>query len=211
MSASVSGARQGEGVVKRLRRGVVPQSASHPPHPLAGNHNGTCDPPGCSFVDLGDSTRVSFMLTPSGRGPFAMQAAELLATVTSVLRSHRDQPMVVTSQTVFLRDALEQEQCEKIFEEYYGAELPVTNYVLQPPCCGAALALEAWAIGGSSVRVERFGRQAMAVSYDGVRWIYCAGVKPLIKGGGTYERASDLLRQLSAALAKAGSGFEEVV
>lgn len=211
MSASVSGARQREGVVKRLRRGVVPQTASQPPYFLSGNHNGASDPPGCSFVDLGDSTRVSFMLTPNGRGPFATQAAELLATVTSVLRSHQDQPMVVTSQTVFLREESQQEQCENIFKEYYGAELPVTNYVLQPPCCGAALALEAWALGGPSVRVERFGRQTIAVSYDGVRWIYCAGIKPVIQGGGTYERASELFKQLAAALAQAGSNFEEIV
>jgi len=151
------------------------------------------------------------MLTPQGRGPFATQAAELMATVTSVLRSHRDQPMVVTSQTVFLRNESEQRQCEEIFEKYYGADLPVTNYVLQPPCCGAALALEAWAIGGPSVRVERFGHQAMAVSYDGVRWIYCAGIKPRSQSGGTYERASDLLKQLGAVLAEAGSGYEQVV
>jgi enamine deaminase RidA (YjgF/YER057c/UK114 family) len=211
MSASATGAHQRDGVVKRLRRGVVPQTASQPPHSLSGNHDGASDPPGCSFVDLGDSTRVSFMLTPKGRGPFATQAAELLAIVTSVLRSHRDQPMTVTSQTVFLRDESDQEQCEKIFQEYYGAELPVINYVLQPPCCGAALALEAWAIGGPSVRVERFGRQTMAVSYDSVRWIYCAGVKPLLQSGGMYERASDLFRQLDAALAQAGGGLEQVV
>ena len=150
------------------------------------------------------------MLTPNGRGSFAAQAAELLGTVTSVLRGHHDS-MAVTSQTVFLRDASQQRQCEKILEEYYGAEFPVTNYVLQPPCCGAALALEAWALGGPSVRVERFGPQTMAVSYDGVRWVYCAGIKPLIQNGGTYERASDLFKQLNTALVQAGSGLEQVV
>src|SRR5262249_37932030 len=107
--------------------------------------------------------------------------------------------------------ASEQQQCEKLFEEYYGAEFPVTNYVLQPPCCGAALALEAWAIGGPSVRVERFGHRTMAVSYDGVRWIYCARVKPVLQNGGTYERASALFSELGAALAQAGSCFEQVV
>jgi enamine deaminase RidA (YjgF/YER057c/UK114 family) len=150
------------------------------------------------------------MLTPHGRGSFASQVAELLGRVTTVLDLHGE-PMVVTSQTVFLRDASCQQQCEQLFEEYYGSELPVTNYVLQPPCCGAALALEAWAIGGGSVCVERFGQHTLAVSYDGVRWIYCAGVKPSIQSGTTYKRAQDLFRQLGAALASAGSGFEDVI
>lgn len=150
------------------------------------------------------------MLTPHGRGSLASQLAELLGKVTAVLKRHGGS-MVVTSQTVFLRDASAQEQCEKLFEEYYGSDHPVTNYVLQPPCCGAALALEAWALGGASVRVERFGPRTLAVSYDGVRWIYCAGVKPRLQRGSTYDRAQDLFRQLGAALAAAGSGFENVV
>jgi hypothetical protein len=62
--------------------------------------------------------------------------------------------MTVTVQTVFLRDPADQAECERIFEGFYGPEAPVTNFVAQPPCCGAALALGAWAIGGSSVRVE---------------------------------------------------------
>jgi enamine deaminase RidA (YjgF/YER057c/UK114 family) len=51
----------------------------------------------------------------------------------------------------------------------------------------------------------------MAVSYDSVRWIYCAGVKPSLQSGGTYERASTLFSQLGAALAQAGGRLEEVV
>ena len=38
------------------------------------------------------------------------------------------------------------------------------NYVLQPPCSGAALALEAWAVGGQSVRIERIpGRATVGI------------------------------------------------
>lgn len=210
MSASTWGARLREGVVKRSRHGVAPQKASPAPHPRSANHNGTLEPEGSSFIDLGDSTRISLMLTPHGRGSLASQVSELLGRVTGVLKRDGG-PMVVTSQTVFLRDSSSQRLCEKLFEEYYGSELPVTNFVLQPPCCGAALALEAWAIGGPSVRVERFGQHTMTVSYDGVRWIYCAGIKPLLQSGSTYERAQDLFRQLGAALASAHSGFEDLV
>ncbi len=150
------------------------------------------------------------MLTPHGRGSLASQVTELLGRVTAGLKQHGG-PMVVTSQTVFLRESASQKLCEKLFEEYYGSELPVTNYVLQPPCCGAALALEAWALGGPSVRVERFGKHTLAVAYDGVRWIYCAGVKPLVQSGSMHERAQDLFRQLGSALTSAGGGFEDIV
>jgi enamine deaminase RidA (YjgF/YER057c/UK114 family) len=83
--------------------------------------------------------------------------------------------------------------------------------VLQPPCCGAALALEAWAIGGKSVRVEHFGSHALAVEYDGVRWVYCAGVKPTASLRGVYPQTLDALRRLRAALKRAGSSFDRVV
>ena len=65
--------------------------------------------------------------------------------------------MQVTQQTVFLRQAGDQPECERLMAAFYGSRPPVTTFVAQPPCCGAALAVEAWAIGGEGVRVERFG------------------------------------------------------
>ena len=115
------------------------------------------------------------MITPRGSGNVREQVREVLSVIRTVLEK-QPQPMVVTVQTVFLKDARDQAECERAFAEFYGPELPVTNFVLQPPCGGAALAVEAWAIGGKDVRVEHFGPQALAVSYDSVRWVYCAGV-----------------------------------
>jgi len=121
------------------------------------------------------------------------------------------EPMVLTVQTVFLKDAGDKPECERLFAEFAGANLPVTNYVLQPPCCGAALALEAWAIGGKSVKVEHFGPKTLAVAYDGVRWVYCAGVEPAASLGGVYPQTLDVLGNMRAALKRAGSSFERVV
>ena len=87
----------------------------------------------------------------------------------------------------------------------------MTNYVLQPPCCGAALALEAWAIGGPDVRLERFGPHALAVSYDSVRWVYCAGIGWADTPGDVHTGTLTALAQMRAALAQAGCGFEHVV
>jgi enamine deaminase RidA (YjgF/YER057c/UK114 family) len=150
------------------------------------------------------------MLTPKGRGTFEKQAFELLNLVQCAL-SKQPWPMVVTSQTIFLRDAADQKQCEKILKTHYGLELPASTYVFQPPCCGAALGLEAWAVGGPSVRVERFGPHGVAVSYHGVRWLYFGGIKPPRKGSTVYAQTMGALQALTKALEQAGSGFSDVV
>lgn len=165
---------------------------------------------GCSRVDLGDSTRVALMITPRGRGAFRDQVGEVLSAVRAAL-DQQPERMAMTLQTVFLKDARDQAECEQLFAEFAGSKPPVTNYVLQPPCCGAALALEAWAIGGKSVRVEHFGSHALAVAYDGIRWVYCAGVKPRSSLRGVYPQTLDALRRLRAALERAGSSFDRVV
>ena len=78
-------------------------------------------------------------------------------------------------QTVFLRNAADQAECERLLAGNHRAAQPVTNYVFQPPCSGAALAIEVWAIGGKDVRLERVDPKRLVVSYDSVRWVHCGG------------------------------------
>jgi enamine deaminase RidA (YjgF/YER057c/UK114 family) len=163
-----------------------------------------------SYVDLGDSARLALMIAPRGRGVFREQAGEVLAAMRAAL-DRQAEPMAVTAQTVFLKEARDQAEFEQLLTAFFGLNRPVTNYVLQPPCCGAALALEAWAIGGRSVRVERFGAHALSVAYDGVRWVYCAGVEPSPGKGKVYSQAQEVLKGLGAALERAGSSYERVV
>lgn len=165
---------------------------------------------GCSCVDLGDSIRVALMITPRGSDKVSDQIREVLSVIGTYLEK-QPQSMVVTVQTVFLKDARDQAECERAFAAFYGNGLPVTNFVLQPPCCGAALSVEAWAIGGKDVRVEHFGPQALAVSYDSVRWVYCAGISCDASVHGVYPQTLDALERLRAALVRAGSSFQRVV
>jgi enamine deaminase RidA (YjgF/YER057c/UK114 family) len=150
------------------------------------------------------------MITPRSSGDLREQVQEVLSVIRTVL-DKQPQQMVVTVQTVFLKDTRDRAECEKAFAEFYGPRLPATNFVLQAPCCGAALAVEAWAIGGKAVRVEFFGPQALVVSYDSVRWVYCAGVTPGATVRGVYPQTMDALARLQAALADAGSSFQRVV
>jgi enamine deaminase RidA (YjgF/YER057c/UK114 family) len=200
MSANLTGAREREGNEARSqRRMVIPDGGFRAERVV--QH---------SFVDLGDSTRVALMLGPRSRGSFQEQLQEVLAGMVSILEAQR-QPMVVTVQTVFLRDPQDQAECERLMRAFYGERQPVTNFVMQPPSCGAALAVEAWAIGGDDVRVEHFGPEVLAVSYDSVRWVYCGGIRPAATAGGVYAQTLDALAQLRQALNRAKSSLEQVV
>jgi enamine deaminase RidA (YjgF/YER057c/UK114 family) len=151
------------------------------------------------------------MIEPRGRGAFEEQAQEVLAQMREILQK-QPQPMVLILATVFLREAGDQPACEKILAEFHGGKPSVMNFVLQPPCSGAALAIEAWAIGGKSVWVERHGPDGLSVSYDGVRWIYCAGIQPEAAGDSkVYPAVTSALERTKGALHRAGSRFEHVV
>ena len=163
-----------------------------------------------SFVDLGDSTRIVLMLTPRGRGSLADQVAEVMAHLNTILDEHPDQ-LQTTAQTVFLRNADDQAECERLLAENHRAAQPVTNYVFQPPCSGAALAIEVWAIGGRDVRLERVDSQTLVVSYDSVRWVHCGGIRVPDDPDGVFAQAVSGMEGMRDSLRRGGSDFEHVV
>lgn len=164
---------------------------------------------GYSRVDFGDYLRVSVMLVPRGRGPFEEQLAEVLHVQQQVLALKHPQ-MHVISQTIFLRDAAKWGDCQRLLADHYGTQSPATNVVLQAPCCGAALALEAWAIGGKNVQAK-YGPGTVRIEYGDTCWTYCAGIQSSTSKSGAYEQTLNVLSRMQAALQAAGSGFEQVV
>jgi enamine deaminase RidA (YjgF/YER057c/UK114 family) len=165
--------------------------------------------PRISVLDLPQVTRMALMVTSSGRGTFSSQVAELLETMSSVLRK-LDLPASVTIQHVFLSDECYRRKCEGLFAQHYGVWMPLTNFIIQPPCNGAALAIEAWAISGKDVRLKRFGPHTLAVNYDGLHWVYCGGIEPFTPGS-AYLDVKESFRHMSDLLARAGSSFDHVV
>ena len=161
-------------------------------------------------VSLGDSWRLAAILVPAGRGSFTRQAREILACLQAIL-AEQPVPMVLTVQTVFLRDPADQARYEKLMRDTFGAGQPVGNFVAQAPCDGSALAVEIWAVGGESVRVERFGAGTLRVSCDGVKWVHCAGVGAAASVSGACPRTLEALGQIRSALGRAGSDFRHVV
>ena len=208
MCASLLSERRRETIsaLKPRRKGRLPRSRLVTLPALPAGAEGAV----LSRVKLGKFSRAALAFVPAGRGALAEQAREISAGLKAIL-ANEPGPMTVTVQTVFLRDAADQAECEAVFGAHYGDQMPVTNFVIQPPCCGAALALEAWAVAGDAVRIERLGPHTLAVTCDGVRWVYCGGISPAPALEGTYAQTLDALARTTEALRLAGCSFRQAV
>lgn len=89
--------------------------------------------------------------------------------------------------------------------------MPLTQYVSQPPCSGAALAVDAWAVGGPRVSVQRHGPTSLSVGYEGIRWIHCGGVEASAAEVGAYAQTMSVLDGMKQGLEQAGGTMANVV
>jgi hypothetical protein len=136
-----------------------------------------------SVIRLGEVIRVVLMLTPNGGGSLADQVAEILTVLRDTL-VRQERPMQLVTQTVFLRAAADQAAIEDLFAASRLHQSTVRHYVVEPPGNGALLAVEAWAVGGPRVTVERHSPRAVSVRYDGIRWLHIGGIKPRATSAG---------------------------
>jgi len=168
--------------------------------------------PGVQYakIEMGKVTRLALMITPVGRGPVHMQLGEALRSLRTVLEQQREK-MNVTVQTVFLKDTNDQTLCEQILAARYVDEPPVTTFVHQPPCSGAALAIEVWATGGKTVYVERPLPNVLQVSMGNVTWTHCGGITPRNTTGSVYEQSLDAFSQMKQKLKKAGVEMDHLI
>lgn len=173
-----------------------------PRHLIAEQHH--------TVINLGRVKRLAIMVTPEGGGGFKDEAWEAMSTIRAILRQ-QDEPMVLTMQTVFVRDPADVPVARKLFEAYHGDRMPLTLFVAQPPCDGRGLAIEAWAVGTRLAEVGFHGPDLVTVDYDGVRWIYASGGSLQQNGRRAYEQSAEAFESLSQALTRAGATFEDVV
>ena len=164
----------------------------------------------CTVVNLGAVTRLLLAVTPQPKGTVRAQVRNALDIMASALKKQRS-PQTVTFQTVFLKKSDDRAVCETLFEEHFGTEAPVTTYILQPPCNGAAVAIEAWSIGGEGVRIERHQANVLSVNHDDLRWTYCGDLGTDDAEGCVYDRSVVAFQDMKAMLAKAGVRFDRVM
>ena len=162
-----------------------------------------------SVVRLDRVTRVALMVTPQPDGEAIDQAWEAVSTIRVILKQ-QSVPMTLTKQTVFVRSTDDIEAFQKLFEAYYGNRVPATSFIVQPPCDGQALAIEAWALGGHDVDVQFPLPDVVTVAYDGLRWIYVAGISSPLSATSAYEEGEYAFRELARRLDGVGATFNDV-
>lgn len=163
-----------------------------------------------SRIDLGSVHRLALMLTPSPQGTARDQAERLAESLRQILAG-QPCPMTVSLQTLFLRQSEDVEPCRRALIEFHGDHMPATNYVLQPPCEGQRLALEAWAVGGPGVKVAHPHPDVVTVDYDRLHWIYLGGIASPEGHATAYQQARIGFREFARRLDRAGATMGDVV
>ena len=163
-----------------------------------------------ALLELGSLARLAVLVEPGSRGSFRQQAEELFAQLLCLASRHAAR-LTATTMMVFLRDGADEAECQEVIRARFGEATPVTTFVVQPPCSGAALGVELWALGGPGVTVKRFGPQLLAVESDGIRWIHCGGIRGEAGTDGARGESWRAFRQMQQQLARAGAGFDQVV
>ncbi len=163
-----------------------------------------------TVVAFGKVRRVAMMVTPLCGGDFKDEAWEALSTIRAILRQ-QGEPMAVTMQTVFLRSRDDVPAAELLFDACYGDKKPLTIFVVQPPCEGRGIAIEAWAVGTTHAKVEHHDEHLVTVEYDGLRWIYASGGSLHREGRTAYDQSLEGFQNLQAALQRGGVRFEDVI
>lgn len=162
-----------------------------------------------TVVDLDRVCRVALMVTPRPGGDVIDQTWEAISTIRAVMKQQRV-PMTVTMQTVFVRSTEDIPAIRRLLEAYYGDRTPTTGFIVQPPCDGQALAIEAWALGGDDVDVQFLGPDTVTVEYDGLRWIYISGITAPMEATSAYEETQYSFAKLAQRLESVEATFNDV-
>jgi enamine deaminase RidA (YjgF/YER057c/UK114 family) len=163
-----------------------------------------------AVLELGSLARLAVIAQPGRRGGFRQEAGDVFAQLACIVRN-QPVPLTPTTMMVFLRDSADEAACRDVILEWFGADSPVTTFVVQPPCGGAALGVELWAMGGPGVKVRRLGTQVITAESEGIRWVHVGDIR-----GGAYApeacaEAMSCFEQMRQRLALAGVGFDQVV
>ena len=130
-------------------------------------------------VELNDIRHVFAVAIPQCGCTLREQAEDALHSLDVVLRVE-DTRRSIIQQTVFLAEPSQIDECRQIIRDFYGADLPATSYILQPPCGGKLLSIEVHGVGcgRSEIKIERVSEQLVFLRHDGITWAYCTPVVP---------------------------------
>ena len=167
---------------------------------------------GYSVVDLNDVRHVFAAATPQSGATFDQQAEDALRTIQSVTREEGTRGSIV-HQAVFLADMSQAARCREIMRGFYGAELPATSYIPQPPCGGKLLAIEALGVGQGrgDVQIQRISEELVVARHNGIAWVHCTKTVPQADDRPVYECSLSVMGQICKALGSVNVRFDQVI
>jgi enamine deaminase RidA (YjgF/YER057c/UK114 family) len=167
---------------------------------------------GYSVVDPNGVRHVFAAAAPRSGETLAEQAHDALRTIEAVT-SEQGAGGSIVHQAVFLRDLADRDACREIINQFYGDELPATTYIMQPPCDGKLLAIEALGVGRGrgQVEIERLGERMVLTHHDGITWVHMGNVCLRTPFPGVYDRASHVFQALNEGLALRGYRFDQII
>jgi enamine deaminase RidA (YjgF/YER057c/UK114 family) len=167
---------------------------------------------GCSVADLSHVRYVFASAVPRRGSGVLEEAGETLATIAEAIHGQGARGGIVR-QTIFVKDPLQIETCREIIRGFYGDNLPATDFVVQPPCQGHWLAIEAWGISRrhGPLAIERVSEHLVIVRHSDLAWAHCAGIVPQTQATGVHPRALSAFARMRELLASRGFAFDRVV
>jgi enamine deaminase RidA (YjgF/YER057c/UK114 family) len=149
---------------------------------------------------------------PRTGGTLHEQAQDALKTIEAVHDEESTRGSIV-HQAVFVARPDLIPECRAIIKDFYGPGLPATSYVIQPPCEGKLLAIEALGVGQGKgeVEIERLSDQVVRVSHRALSWVHCANVTPRDGVTGVYNQTISSLSRMRAMLAKLHVDFDRII
>lgn len=167
---------------------------------------------GYSVVDLADVRHMFVAAVPRHGGAFRQQLADALDLIQTAAEAEGAGGSIVL-QSVFLDDIGRLDECRQIIREFYGADLPATNYIPQSPCEGRRVSIEVLGIGrnGGAVEIQRAGEQLVIARHNGIAWVHCAQVVPPAGGAGVYAAATNAFQQIGRLLGGVNVRVDQVI
>jgi enamine deaminase RidA (YjgF/YER057c/UK114 family) len=167
---------------------------------------------GYSVVEVNNHRHVYAAAVPRTGSTLQEQAQDALRTIRAVMEEEGTHGSIV-QQAVFMNDIEQTEACRRIIHDFYGAGLPATSYVAQPPCEGKLVAIEALGVGRDSdgVQIERVSEQLVVTRHEDVSWFHCADIRPQTPADAVYDRSLDAFTRMKGHLTELGVPFGNVI
>lgn len=167
---------------------------------------------GYSVADLSQVRYLFVSGIPRDGSDLFEQAYGALTAVARVMHEEGARGGIVR-QDVFIRDPALIPDCKKIIEEFYCDGLPATDYIVQPPCGGKLLEIEAWGVSRKKgqVAIERVSEHLVLLRHSDITWAHCAGITPRTRARKVHPRALNAFQRMADTLASKGFSYSQVL